>query len=96
MFSKKNYPPIKPKDRITVEGADCVITQVYGGFSVSGACEVVTNPSQPINRDVCWDGQNWAFSKRPNLINVANTSRFKEYVTLLLEQQKESPLPKEK
>ena len=88
MINKTNHPRIEVTDWIKVEGANCVISQVYGGFAVSGACEVVTNPDQPINRDVCWDGQQWLFSHRPTLTNATNTSRLKKYVALLQQGQK--------
>ena len=84
MISKTNYPKIDLKDRITVEGQECIISQIYGSYSTSGVCEVVTNPSEPINRDVLWDGQQWAFSPQPTLVNAAQTSRLKEFVALLL------------
>lgn len=83
MLSKKNHPKIEPKDWITVEGEKCLITQVYRGYSLSGACEVVTNPAQPVNKDVCWDGERWVFSDRPSFINAAQTPRLKEFVELL-------------
>lgn len=83
MISKKNHPNIEPKGWINVEGADCLITQVYKGYSLSGACEVVTNPQQPINKDVCWNGEKWVFSALPTLINAAETSRLRDYTSLL-------------
>ena len=83
MISKANYPKIDIKDRINVEGQECVVAQIYGGYSMSGVCEVVTDPSKPINRDVGWDGRQWAFSPQPILVNAARTSRLKEFVALL-------------
>lgn len=83
MISKQNHPKIGLKERIIVEGADCVISQIYGGFSLSGACEVVTDPNQPINRDVFWDGQRWFFSTQPCLFNATRSSRLKEFVAIL-------------
>ncbi len=89
MNSKTNHPPIEVTDWIKVEGSNCVITQVYGRFAVSGACEVVTNSEQPINRDVCWDGLQWIFSHRPTLMNATTTSRLKKYVALLQQERKD-------
>jgi hypothetical protein len=83
MLSKKNHPHIELKSWITVEGEECLITQIYQGYSLSGACEVVTNPEQPINKDVCWDGERWVFSSKPTLINAAKTQRLKEFVKML-------------
>ena len=82
-ISRKNHPKITLKGWINVEGSDCLITQVYKGYSLSGACEVVTNPKQPINKDVCWDGEKWFFSKQPTFINAAETPRLKDFVSLL-------------
>jgi hypothetical protein len=87
MLSKKNHPKIEVNDWIIVEGSECLITQIYGGYSVSGACEVVTDPDNPVNRDVCWDGQQWLFSTRPSFINAAKTSRLKEFVATLRQKQ---------
>jgi len=86
MISKINHPEVEPKSWINVEGSDCLITQIYTGYSLSGVCEVVTDPQQPINKDVWWNGENWIFSPRPTLINAAQTPRLKEFVSLL--QQK--------
>ena len=83
MLSKKNHPKIELKGWINVEGSDCLITQIYGGYSLSGACEVVTNPSHPTNRDVGWDGEKWFFSPDPPLVNAAQTPRLQEYVATL-------------
>jgi len=83
MITKKNHPKIEPKEWISVEGEDCLITQIYKGYSLSGACEVVTNPEQPINKDVCWNGENWYFSELPTFVNAAKTPRLKKYVELL-------------
>ncbi|WP_303723054.1 hypothetical protein [Malonomonas rubra] len=83
MITKKNHPKIELKGWINVEGSDCLITQVYRGYSFSGACEVVTNPKQPINKDVCWDGSNWVFSDKPTFVNAAETPRLKEFVEIL-------------
>lgn len=83
MITKKNHPKIELKGWINVEGSDCLITQIYRGYSLSGACEVVTNPEKPINKDVCWDGQNWVFSDKPTFVNAAETPRLKEFVKLL-------------
>lgn len=86
MISKKNRPHIELKGWLNVEGADCVITDVYGSYSLLGACEVVTNPEKPVNREVCWNGQEWVFSKRPTFVNAAKTSRLKDFVGILQEQ----------
>ncbi len=86
MLNKQNHPKIEVKDWINVEGSECLITQVYGGYSMSGACEVVTDPENPVNRDVYWDGQKWLFSTQPGFINATKTSRLKDFVALL--QQK--------
>ncbi|SHJ28057.1 hypothetical protein SAMN02745165_01961 [Malonomonas rubra DSM 5091] len=80
MLSKKNHPKIELKGWINVEGEECLISQVYQGYSLSGACEVVTNPERPINKDVGWDGEKWFFSKQEPLVNAAQTSRLKEFV----------------
>lgn len=83
MVSKANYPKIDIKDWINVEGQECVVSQIYHDNSLSGACEVVTDRAEPINRDVWWDGQKWIFSPRPTLLNAAQTSRLKAFVALL-------------
>lgn len=83
MISKANYPRIDIRDQIKVEGNHCIVTHVYGNYSLSGACEVVTDPAQPINRDVWWDGKQWTFSPQPTLFNAAKTSRLKAFVDLL-------------
>ena len=87
MFSKKNHPKIELKGWINVEGSDCLITQIYQGYSLSGACEVVTNPERPINKDVGWDGKNWVFSPDPTFVNAAQTSRLQEFVETLQKEQ---------
>ncbi len=87
MLSKKNHPKIELKGWISVEGSDCLITQIYRGYSLSGACEVVTDPIHPINRDVGWDGTKWYFSPNPPLVNAAKTSRLREFVTMLQEKK---------
>lgn len=83
MITKKNHPEIKPKSWIKVEEMDCLVTQIYRGYSLSGICEVVTNREQPINRDVCWDGEKWVFSTLPIFINAANTPRLRDFSALL-------------
>ena len=83
MISKKNHPKIELQGWIKVDDADCLITQVYKPNAISGACEVVTNPQQPVNRDVLWDGNNWVFSTKPTFINAAGTSRLQSYVDKL-------------
>ena len=83
MTDTKKHPPIEIMDWIDVEGSECLVVQIYGDYSLSGVCEVVTDPEQPINRDVFWNGQEWVFSTRPSLINSAGTSRLKEYVAVL-------------
>lgn len=87
MISKKNHPKIEPKGWVTVEGSECVVTQIYSEYCLLGACEVVANPNEPINRDVCWDGQQWVFSERPCFFNATGTSRLKEFVVILLQSQ---------
>lgn len=88
MITKKNHPKIELNDWINVEGSDCLVTQVYQGYSLSGVCEVVTNPQQPINKDVCWNGEKWVFSSLPTFINAAETSRLREY-TYILKQSRQ-------
>ena len=83
MLSKKNHPNIELKGWINVEGSDCLVTQIYRGYSLSGACEVVTNPEKPINKDVCWNGETWVFSNQPTFVNAAETPRLKEFTKLL-------------
>lgn len=85
MLNKQDHPKIEPAKWINVEGMDCVVTQVYGGYSLSGACEVVTNPAAPVNRDVFWDGQQWVFSDQPSFVNAAQTSRLRDFVAILRE-----------
>ncbi|NOY13330.1 MAG: hypothetical protein GXP51_06530 [Deltaproteobacteria bacterium] len=87
MISKKDHPKIELKEWIKVEGSDCVVSQVYGGYSLSGAGEVVTNPDEPINRDVFWTGQEWVFSERPTLFNATGSSRLKDFVAILQQQR---------
>ena len=86
MITKKNHPKIQLKGWINVEGDECLITKIYEGYSLSGACEVVTNPEEPINKDVCWDGENWKFSTLPTFVNAAETSRLKEFTQILQEK----------
>ena len=83
MTNKKDHPQIESEEWITVDGQDCVVVQIYKGYSFSGVCEVVTNPSNPENRDVCWDGQNWIFSERETFLNAAPTPRLKDFVAIL-------------
>lgn len=87
MISKKNHPKIDLRDWISVEGTDCLVTQVYTGYSMSGACEVVTNPDRPTNMDVGWDGEKWVFSPDPPLVNAAKTSRLEKFVATLQEKK---------
>ena len=93
MISKKNHPKVELREWINVEGADCVVSQVYGGYSLSGACEVVTNPDDPINRDVFWTGQQWVFSEQPILFNATGSSRLKEFVAILQQQNSSHKSP---
>lgn len=90
MISKKNHPKIEPQDWINVEGSDCLITQIYGGYSLSGACEVVTDPDHPINKDVGWDGNKWFFAPDPPLVNAAKTPRLQKFVERLKEKKNNS------
>lgn len=90
MISKKNHPRIELEGWINVEGSDCLVTQVYQGYSLSGACEVVTNPQKPINKDVGWDGEKWFFSPKPTFINAAQTSRLKKFVDALTDASENS------
>jgi hypothetical protein len=83
MISKKGHPDIHPQDKIVVEEQDCIISQVYGDYSVIGACEVVTNPAAPVCRDVCWDGRQWVFSRRPSFVDATKSSRLKPFISLL-------------
>ncbi len=83
MINRKNHPEIELKGWIKVQGSDCLITQIYRGYSLSGVCEVVTNPEKPINRDVFWNGKEWVFSDLPIFVNAAETPRLKEFTQLL-------------
>jgi len=83
MISKKGHPEIYSQDSILVEGQHCVISQVHGDYSVMGACEVVTNPADPVCRDVCWDGQQWVFSQRPSFVEANKSARLKPFIELL-------------
>ncbi len=89
MVSKKNHSKLSVKDWINVEGLNCVVSQVYGDYCLLGSCEVVTNPTDPINRDVCWDGERWVFSDRPTFVNAVRTTRLREYLMLFLESHEE-------
>lgn len=83
MISKKGHPEIKLGDKIVVENRDCIVSEVHPDFSVMGACQVVTNPDAPVCLDVCWDGQQWVFSKRPTFIDASRSSRLKPFVEQL-------------
>ena len=83
MISKKGHPQISTRDRIVVEGQDCVVSQIHGDYSVMGACEVVTNADCPECRDVCWDGQKWLFSPRPSFVEAAKCPRLRPFIALL-------------
>lgn len=86
MISKRNHPKITIKERIDVEGHDCIVSQIHHANSVMGACEVVTNSAKPVCRDVCWDGQAWVFSDRPTFVDAMKSSRLKEFVETLQKQ----------
>lgn len=83
MISKENHPEIEPEKRIKVEGQECVVSQLHHRYSLLGACEVVTQPSEPVCRDVCWDGGKWVFSDRPSFVDASKSSRLKAFVEIL-------------
>ncbi|SHI92280.1 hypothetical protein SAMN02745165_01144 [Malonomonas rubra DSM 5091] len=83
MINKKGHPEIKPADKIIVEGLNCVVSQVYGKFSVIGACEVVVAADSPVCKDVCWDGKQWVFSQRPTFVDATKSARLKPFIEML-------------
>lgn len=85
MISKKNHPEIELRNKINIEGKECVISQIHPQYSIVGACEVVTQAADPVCRDVCWDGGGWVFSDRPTFVDATKSPRLKEFVEMLQE-----------
>jgi hypothetical protein len=69
---------------ISVEGIDCVVSRLRSRNACAGDCEVVFNPSKPINIDVRWTGGAWEFVKAGDFGGYADKyDRLRQYVAIL-------------
>jgi hypothetical protein len=79
-----NCPSVKLGAWISVEGIDCVVSRLRPRSASAGDCEVVFNPSKPINVDVRWTGEAWEFVKVDGFGGYANKyNRLQQYVAIL-------------
>ena len=67
-------PDIKVLDWIRVGPHDCVVRVIYRDNSQPEICQVVFNKDKPTTHDVCWNGTDWFFPKRPDFGGYAPDS----------------------
>jgi hypothetical protein len=79
-----NRPSVKLGAWISVEGIDCVVSRLQSRSASVGDCEVVFNPSKPINVDIRWTGEAWEFIKVGGFGGYADKyNRLRHYVGIL-------------